>query len=141
VHYFRFRAVWGTQFAKPGWTPLRKTRRVELDKQELERDDWQQAENTCEAAIELARSVGARLGKGAAAHSLLALLRQELQLASRLRSEIHKIDPSQAEFATCRDRLAHKLRELATLEDLNRKLLSRRGVLLNGPGMYRQTQG
>ena len=108
-----------------------------MDKQELEREDWQQAEETCQTAIELARSVGSRLGKGAAAHTLLALLRQELQLASRLRSEISKIDPSQTGFVARRDRLAQKLRELAGLEDRNRKLLSRRGVLLNGPGMYR----
>ena len=112
-----------------------------MDKQELEREDWQQAENTCETAIELARSVGAKLGKGAAAHTLVALLRQELQLASRLRSEISKIDPSQTGFVTCRDRLAHKLCELAELEDRNRKLLSRRGVLLNGPSIHRKTQG
>ena len=63
-----------------------------MDKQELEREDWQQAEETCQTAIELARSVGSKLGKGAAAHTLVALLRQELQLASRLRSEISKID-------------------------------------------------
>ncbi len=108
-----------------------------MDKQELEREDLRQAEETCQTAIKLARAVGSRLGQGAAAHTLVALLRQELQLASRLRSEISKIDPAQTGFAERRDRLAKKLRQLTVLEDRNRKLLSRRGVLLNGPGMYR----
>ena len=108
-----------------------------MDEQELEREDWKQAEKTCQTAIELARSVGSRLGKGAAAHTLVALLRQELQLASRLRQEIGRIDPSQTGFTARRDRLAKKLQELAGLEDRNRKLLSRRGILLNGPGMHR----
>ena len=105
--------------------------------QDLEQGDWQRAEKTCQEAIDLARSVGSRLGVGATAHSLLALLRQELQVASRLRSEISRIDPEHTGSAARRDALAQKLRELADLENRNRQLLSRRGVLLNGPGMHR----
>ncbi len=135
VDFFRFLPTKAPDLLGTATLGLSDTWRIAVDK--AENEDWQLAENICQTAIQLAQSVGSKLEKGASAHSLLALLRHELQLATHLRLQINRINPEATGFPSQRDRLARKLRELADLEDHNHRLLSRRGVLINGPGMYR----
>ena len=99
---------------------------------------WQELAAACDEAIQASRHVGACLDDGAAVAELVPLLKCELELARSIQSQISQLRvgdlPSRShDDAVARDDLAGRLAELLGLEQQNQRLLSLRGVKINGP--------
>lgn len=106
---------------------------------------WRDLGASCEAAIDLSETVGQQLIGNAPASEVVTLLEKQLQLASAIRDHISRVseavgaagerqDCEQATISESdRDGVAERLRTLLSLEDRNRRLLSRTGVKLCSP--------
>ena len=100
---------------------------------------WHELAAACDEAIQASRQVGVCLDDGVAVAELVPLLKRELGLARSIQSQIGRLRvgdlPSRStpDAVVARDRLAGSLAELLGLEQQNQRLLSLRGVRINGP--------
>ena len=109
---------------------------------------WRDLGTSCEAAITLSEAVGQQLIRNAPASEVVTLLERQLQLATAIREQIARVSEAMGTTSEQLDdseqlvgesagagkgNVAERLRTLLTLEDRNRRLLSRSGVKLCGP--------
>lgn len=119
---------------------------MELDSAHLERNrpqlpalSWQALSATCGTVLSLSREIASRLQQGAQTQELVPLLRQEAELTRQLRDDIFQFGQLSLPSPGGNDRsqVVAQMEELLSQERENHRLLSSRGVKINGTRPYR----